>query len=144
MANVQSVWTTLPMAPPPGPVSDQHIVNPIHLTEENKAEIRTLVNALTKDLPKRPPDPTYDQWAEFKAITRGAFVPHLSTQIYSTSPMLQQIFDEYQRSQKQQLQQIDTMLKKLAVPTPKMNLQAQLDQANLKAFREFARAKRSR
>ena len=74
---------------------------PLHLTEENRAAVRALVNQIV----------TVEQRHEFKrgarivtgldmslrdelsAITRRAFVPKMTVQIYSSSPLVKALMD---------------------------------------------------
>lgn len=65
----------------------------LHLTEDNKAQIRTLVMALTADQPVPPKkvEPAQD-YADYNAmvaqIARRAFVPKLAAQIHQASPLM--------------------------------------------------------
>lgn len=68
----------------------------LNLTEDNKRELRSLVNALTRDLPEVSDPKTAskkrDSWQaelreEMETMMRRAFVPHLATQIYNSSPL---------------------------------------------------------
>ena len=65
---------------------------PLNLTEENKAELRTLVNAITQGIPQEPITTTVPVATgiglELGAIVRRAFVTKMVTQIYNSSPLV--------------------------------------------------------
>jgi hypothetical protein len=66
----------------------------LHLTEENKAELRSLVSALTADQPTPEhgiPTHGIDMARELDYVLRRAFVKKMVTQIYNTSPLTAQL-----------------------------------------------------
>jgi hypothetical protein len=66
---------------------------PLHLTDDNKAELRALVNALTRDQPAVPVVKPRSRSVndELDYVLRRAFVKKMVTQIYNTSPLTAQL-----------------------------------------------------
>ena len=78
------------------------MMEPLHLTEENRAAIRSFV---TEHFPKWNEEATVDHARErvqrqlheavdLAAATRKAFAPQLATNIYNTSPVFQQLMNQ--------------------------------------------------
>ena len=77
------------------------MMEPLHLTEENRAAIRGFI---TEHFPKWNEEVTFErdharervqrqlhEAVDLAAATRKAFAPQLATNIYNTSPMFQQL-----------------------------------------------------